>query len=298
MQVLFAMALTVWLLMPAPAAAAEDCRLQIIASLPMQIDSTGRVTVDGEVGGQKTKFIVDTGAGHVAVKRSIAEAAGFKIASIGMSRLRIYGGDRMDEYVIAKDLVLGALKIGQMRMPILPDHRAPGADGLLGADILARFDADFDFAGGKLNLFLPHRCEGRAVYWTDDEALIAKIPFSHNGDGDPHITLPVELDGKPIKAILDTGASETVLPLEWAEDLYGIDRETLAGGGNRFAYPFKMLKLAGVEVANPRIVLHSREASHFDEYRMLLGIDVLRQLHLYISYKEKMLYVTAASVHR
>jgi hypothetical protein len=43
----------------------------------------------------------------------------------------------------------------------------------------------------------------------------------------------------------------------------------------------------------------SDSVSHlFDsETKLILGMGILRQLHIYIAYREKKLYVTAASAH-
>jgi len=54
------------------------------------------------------------------------------------------------------------------------------------------------------------------------------------------------------------------------------------------------MTLQGVTVNNPKIVLVPRESSKFSDMRALLGITVLRQLHLFIAYHERMIYVTAA----
>jgi len=62
-----------------------------------------------------------------------------------------------------------------------------------------------------------------------------------------------------------------------------------------FSYPFKTIDFAGVAVTNPHIlVLSDRD---FPPKELLLGSDVLRQLHLYISYKEHKIYVTPATAH-
>ena len=51
-------------------------------------------------------------------------------------------------------------------------------------------------------------------------------------------------------------------------------------------------------VNNPEIVLRSRaDIKLGDVPNMLVGISVLRQLHLYISYRQERIVVTPASAH-
>jgi hypothetical protein len=61
-----------------------------------------------------------------------------------------------------------------------------------------------------------------------------------------------------------------------------------------YSYPFKTLDLDGITVKNPHITVMSNEMLGGFGKDMILGIGMLRQLHVYISYKEKMMYLTPA----
>ena len=60
------------------------------------------------------------------------------------------------------------------------------------------------------------------------------------------------------------------------------------------------MSFGGVEVSNPDITLIPDRKAQLGPQApdLILGIGILRQLHLYIAYREKKLYLTAASVHR
>jgi len=62
-----------------------------------------------------------------------------------------------------------------------------------------------------------------------------------------------------------------------------------------FAYPFKSIDFQGVAVINPHILVLGRQ--DFPLTNLILGIDVLRNLHMYISYKERKIYLTPATAH-
>ena len=64
-------------------------------------------------------------------------------------------------------------------------------------------------------------------------------------------------------------------------------------GGRIYRYPFKSLTFGGVAIDNPDIVLVPDAQSRFPGgHRFVLGMNILRRLHLYIAYREKKLYVT------
>ena len=293
------------LLSAASARAEDDCRLQIAASLPMDVDRTGRIEVPAAIGGHPINMLVDTGSPASVLRQGMADALSLKSEIVKAPvRFEVFGGVHLYHYVKAKEFSLGGMKAAKALFLLIQDDAlVPGQDGLLGADFLFNFDVDFDFANAKLNLFAPHRCEGRAVYWTQDEAAIAKVPISL--EDDRHIDVPIRIDGKPLKAIFDTGASHTVMNLETGMDKFGLTPESpgmqrlgkTSDPNPSYGYIFKTLTFEGVTVNNPVVVFVPEEKSQWQEYKALLGIGILRQLHLYIAYKERMLYVTAASAH-
>jgi hypothetical protein len=63
-----------------------------------------------------------------------------------------------------------------------------------------------------------------------------------------------------------------------------------------YHYPFKSLSFEnGPSIANPNVLLVRHDRQPFNE-EMELGMDLLRQFHVYISYGGKM-YLTAADAH-
>jgi predicted aspartyl protease len=185
----------------------------------------------------------------------------------------------------------------------LPDGFLTGdIQGLLAPDIMRAYDDDFDFANMKFSLFQPSHCDQPLVYWTHDD--FSEIPFKVDQVG--HIQFPVTLDGQEISVLLDTGASVSVLDLETAERLFNFEendpRLTKLGRtktGYTYKFPFKTLTFGGVTVLNPQLELVSGDDSHMHggPTHGLIGIGLLRQLHMYVSYHQHKLFVTAASAH-
>jgi predicted aspartyl protease len=302
MQSKFAASLLAALITIATDAAAEnDCQLLLAASLPITFED-GQIVVAAAIGNHPVKLIVDTG-GTTLLKERVVKAIGLKHEALknGQSAT-LFGGARLHRYAVAGDFALGSLRRGRVNILLLPDGARQDwkADGLLGANVLRDYDVDFDFAHAKLNLFLPHHCPGRAVYWTGDDRIVAKVPIEMSGDD---IRVPVQIAGKEVKAILDTGANVTVMDQERYMPLFGLTPQSpgveeyrVSGDAKpRYAYMFTALTFRGVMVNKVRVRFISRDYSRNSGYDMLLGMNVLRKLHLLVAYQEKMLYITSAT---
>jgi predicted aspartyl protease len=291
-----------------PALAEEKCQLVRLAELP-----TGpqiyRVTVPAAIGDHPLTMMVDTGAYSTMLTEEKAKDLGLQVEVEPDSPLWVYGGSGLKHFVSFSGFTLGAMKAGRLQYPLIPGHGlGTGIDGVLGADFLGNFDVDFDFANAKLNLFSRDHCEGKVVYWTRDPSVFVRIPFTRNDASD--IVIHVMLDGHDVKAVLDTGSPFSTLSYETAQDAFGFkdDSPLLVsvpgpnGTKNARRYPFKELSfgdMVRIDVGNPNIVLvpDSEAKMGPNAPDMIMGLSILRQLHLYIAYHEKNLYVSGASAH-
>ncbi len=121
--------------------------------------------------------------------------------------------------------------------------------------------------------------------------------------------------------ILDTGASTTVLNLDVARRTFRVDVNApdvekvgeVDGGytANIYRRRFKSIAFEGVTINDPMIMIlpdmmggvnpgdathrlpHSRGRNGLPD--VILGMNTLSQMHVYIAYKERKLYITAAS---
>lgn len=290
----------------APALAEEDCRLKRVVSLDMLPGFDAAVVVENAIGETPVHMLVDTGGYVTSLTEEAAAKLGLRAVAYPESGLIMYGGISLRRYVTVSDYRIGRLKAGSLSYPLLPaGFFPPTVDGILAPDFLARFDLDFDFAGGKFNMFSRDHCEGRVGYWTNQT--LEPIPIVRDDDG-VHIYTYIDLDGKRIKAMIDTGSTSTVMSMEDARYIFGLSKDDPqlkpVDGPNGIAkaarYPFKKMKFGTVEVNNPNIILVSDRDARMGSRSesVILGMSVLRHLHMYIAYGEKNMYVTAASEHR
>jgi hypothetical protein len=133
----------------------------------------------------------------------------------------------------------------------------------------------------------------------------------------------VKLDGQILSANLDTGASRSTLNLSVAEgdfhlnekqpDMIPVGRMRDKDDSIVFRHAFKSLSFEGLTISNPSLdIIPDLERGQMErppatgtrmpdssvEQKLpdlLIGMDILRHLHLYIAYKEQKLYMTPAS---
>lgn len=276
-----------------------DCRLRAVARLEMQTMPDGRVTIPVQVEGHDYSLMVDTGGYINTLSPQLVKEQGYQpLRSAG--ELRGMGTTRLDHYVTVKDFVIGRSR-GKNFKFFVDDFNDTFVDGTLAPQILAAYDVDLDFGHGKLNLISPDHCPGQVTYWTKQSAAVIPVEIQ----GLTHIRIPVTIDGKEMKAVVDTGASTSFITMRAAKRYLGIDSKDpalkLRGNipvngmtGPVYNYPFQSLSFGDVKVSNPRIQMVAD--SVWDQTDLLLGIGILRQLHIYIAYKEKKMYITPALV--
>jgi predicted aspartyl protease len=271
---------------PAPVA---NCQLQIKDSLSLEFEPGGHVTAPVRFNDKPYRMMVDTGAYYSIMNGFAAVELGIKPQYSKNLTLTGWGGRPIVMAVEVDKFALGRLQAGKTGFMV--DFDFGIADGLLGADFLYNYDLDFDFAKSKLNLISPRHCPGKVVHWTKGD--YGTVPFEYQ---DRTIVLKVKLDGKEVEAILDTGAPDTVISLEEAADLFGWDEDDLAKGKTKPV--FKAMSFGSVAVNNPSVRLVSDKESVLlakSGPKMIVGMTMLRRLHLYIAYGEKTLYVTPAT---
>jgi predicted aspartyl protease len=279
------------------AADQPDCRLKMIASLEMQTTMDGRVTIPVQIEGHDYRLMVDTGGYINTVSPGLVKHEGYRPSVSTGVRLKGMGTTMLNSYVTVKDFAIGNAHGKDFNFFVDSDNGL-FEDGTLAPQIMASYDTDIDFAHDRFTLISPDHCPGQVVYWTKSPFAVVDMTIENR----THIAVPVTIDGKEIDAVLDTGAHTSYINMSMAARL-GLDEKDpamkLRGtiringlAGPVYNYPFKSLSFGAVTVSNPRLEIVSDKV--WPENKLLLGVGTLRQLHLYIAYKERKLYVTPA----
>jgi predicted aspartyl protease len=179
---------------------------------------------------------------------------------------------------------------------------ALGVDGVLGADVISRYALDIDMPGGHWGLSdVP---DPAAV-----KRMASPIAITLDELRTPRLT--VELDGKSIPALLDTGARGTII--NWAAArLLGLTPQSpglkagaraqgVSAGGTELATgTFRVLQVGAMRRKAPTIRIGDLpvfEVVGFaaSEPAMILGIDSFADRRIIIDHPRNLLFISAAA---
>jgi predicted aspartyl protease len=302
------------------AANAASCDLKQIASIPMQLTANNRLLLDATINNQPVKIMVDTGAALSALNKKFATRMGMSISS---TRENVYGlsGKALNEQTSVETLRLGGKTSADILFVVKPtgsDGTDGEAVGLFGADYLQNYDVEIDIAGGKLNLFSQDHCPGQMVYWAP-EFFKTPIFFENNT---PYLRpmLDIAIEGKGMRALLDTGAPHSVMRLAVAAGRMGLSPDTpgmeYVGEGSGveghtlpvYRHTFQLMNFGEITLHNtPMEIIPIDTAAHVnaigshikisagEEPDVLIGMSLMKQLHLIIAYSENAIYYTIAT---
>jgi len=205
----------------------------------------------------------------------------------------------------ADAFTLGAMQTKNLNF-VVTDIPQPGSGGILSPQFFRRYDIDLNFSAHKFNMFAPTHCKGEVVYWR--APAVAKLPFRFKNG---RIIVRVTLDGREMDAEINTGSPRTEMEFDDVDSLfyrgptsYGLTRTD----DGLHAFDFGILSFGTVSIRNPRVVLtHSAMVpgagpqtgtllrnfgNTATQPELTIGTDMLKLLHLYIAFDERMVYIT------
>jgi Aspartyl protease len=304
-----------------PSLAADCAAPRLENSVPLEpLGDQGLVTVPITLDGVERKFLFDTGSVANFVSSRVVEE--MKLPQLPSRPLLDLRGNLSGSAVRVRDVTFGTVNASYGVFQIATDLPF---DGILSARMnardnlnLANDDLDIDFGAMKLNFLSTDHCDGGGVAnWPRQRFAVVPVTQVQG-----HIELPVTLDGHPLRAALDTGATWTVINLTRASDKLGFSPDTPQPAGipkddpGRQIYfrKYSALSFEGVTIANPLIIVRpvrfggkddptilASRAQHASDFAnrvapdIIIGMEILRHLHIYYAIKEEKLYITPAT---
>ena len=298
------------------AAATGKCTLARTAEWPVRT-ARGVPIVDGAINGHKVGIMLDTGAGVSLLMRPAAERLGLVRYDTRSNRIIGVGGETKVETVSIDEFVIGGDKRRNFRMLVAGEHEFGGDVAvILGEDFFRQVDIEFDLAHETVRLFQVQNCEGKSLaYWATEG--VSMIEFDAVFGANPAIEFNVEINGKPLKAQLDSGASTSILTKSQAAalgvtpDSPGIVSVGCGRGAGRkliptWVGPFESFRIDNEIVRDPSIRFAdiwkystyegtgTRIAITVVHPDMLLGADYLRSHRVLIAHSQQRMYFTYA----
>ena len=289
---------------PARAAAAiSPCSVTTLAVLPLSLRNGHYLTV-AQINGTPVEMLVDTGAAVSTIDPRVARTLRLEADRRRRSTIIGAGGTSTASAasVTARSFDLEGLHLGPVTLlanTLAALGTAPS--GLIGADLLARFDVEFDPSRGRLVLHGVTGCSGHFIDWSEPAEA---VPLQHFFDGRLK-TATVAVNGIDLPALVDTGSTQTVLFTQGARRLgaaatrSGTDRTGFGLGavpGQRitmFAHRFASLRLGSETLADPQLIVANGNPLGV---QMILGLDILARRRIWLSYATDQMFVSARPV--
>ncbi len=281
---------------PAPAQA-EGCKIQRM-ELPVKMVGRRAIATVG-INGTDVPLIVDSGAFFSFLTPAAAEQLHLSTDSLP-NGLEIEG---LAGRVKARMTTVDHLQVVKGEIPhadfIVGGNEEIGTMGLLGRNILALADVEFDLAHGAVRIVIPsEECDKtNMAYWAGDKAVAELALFHGWHEKLPAIRAEIKVNDHTVTALFDTGAT-TMLSLKAARkagvkeaDLTPDGKSWGAGTDKVDAYtaPIDKVDFGG------EAILHNRlEVSDFklNEADMLVGIDFFLSHRVYVSRKQQKMFFT------
>ena len=301
------------------ASAADRCSLKQVASLPATIGDG--VIIDTKINGTSAPMYLGSGSAVSHLSEGFAKRIGLPIEEMrsGFASTGSRRGLNLMTHV-------GLLELGQTKSRsesfILTPDQSDGTDGqpvgTFAADYLANYDIEIDPVANKVVLWSQDHCRGQVVYW-DKEYFAIPILFRQIwGDHVPE--LDVTVDGKPLRALISTSRSTTVVRQASAEGKLGwtVDSATTPKSGtwedddgralDEYEHTTQSLTFGDITLHNFKVKIdpidfaahvHSTgshiSSANIEQPDIYIGMDLLKKFHIYFAHKEAMLYYTIAT---
>jgi hypothetical protein len=285
-------------------AASATCSVRERAAVPVQ-DIAGAILVPLQVDGVDATFILDTGAQRTVVTPAAVARLGLRLDEWVGTTMRGVGGVETHRNADPRSMTLGgmllqrhtlghdiSLAVGTLPQTHVGDQKI---DGMLGRDFLSVFDLDLDLLRYTLTLYEVVDCGGHFLPWTRP---YASVPVANLMDG--ALVAQVAVNGIPMRALIDTGASSSVIGAPGMARL-GLTLNqlmqdpggTVSGQGPRMVimrrHQFRSLRVGDETIQAPELwVAPIRFAPIVD---MLLGADWLAGKRVWISYATTQVFV-------
>ncbi len=317
-----------------PAAAADCGPLKAVASIDLKPAPAGgpRFGVPVTINGTPRLLLLNTEFKESRLTRAVVNDQHLSPRTYG--KMLRSDGQVANGYMVMVDLGISNSLLKDTEM-LLDENLGGGFDGEFSTDLMQRYDIELDFAGRKLNYFQSDHCEGKVVYWPTTGftsvpirgwgAHVANTSAMNNTGMTPHpveFGITVSIDGHEIPASVDTNLAQTTLNSDTAHSLFGLTADspgTVQLGSvdgtqahRRFGYVFKTLSIGNITLHDPHIAMapdllgtkstemvqaDSRIQRRSDDRlpTLRIGMDILRNFHMFIATGEQKLYLTLAA---
>jgi tetratricopeptide (TPR) repeat protein len=282
-----------------PATAADGCTM--VRSPDIHVTMHGLAPVISvKINGTAEPLILDSGADFSTLAFHTADGLNLPQYRANYYSVGATGG--MSELYIAtaKTFTFTNAEFHNVEFQVVPGLFGQGAVGLLGENMLRLADVEYDLANGIVRLMRPINCGDRPLaYWATTQP-VSVVDLQSATAVHPLLIGHIQLNGRTIRALFDTGGLHSVVSLHAAESA-GVTPEssgvtpagTISGIGGKpvhvWSAPFASIDIGGEKILHTHVLIGHIEDYGFD---MIIGADFFLAHRVYTDNSRNKLYFT------
>jgi predicted aspartyl protease len=254
--------------------------------IPFKLAQGFGIVIRGEIGAtHDMNFLLDTGAVPSVLSQRAASRMGVRGV---MGSLTVLNQESQSEYVTVDAVRLGWIHAAHLPMVVadlahLEQRLGTRIDAIIGLDM---------FAGQDISIDYQHRKITRGLSGQARHAVPVEV---YSVGGAPYWVLPVSLDSKAIRVLLDTGANDLGLFAPRATRTFklvsseSIAHASAAGEGKAMILPSMTLVLSGSKFKNQVAVVLAEPPGALREVDGVLGPMALGITRIELDWEQKCL---------
>ena len=287
-------------------AADKKCTVSRILELPITMNSL-RPTIPVKINNRDAKFVLDSGAFYSIMSSATAAEYNLKLkpAPFGFRIIGI-GGSAEAKIATVKEFTIVGITIKNVQFLVggseVGGSEVAAYEGLLGQNLLEKFDVEYDLATGAIRLFRTEGCEHALLaYWLKPGQDYSSMHIDAIDPANPHTIGVAYVNGQSIRVAFDTGAFTSLLSTKAAAragikpDSEGVIEAGDSGGLGRgrvktYIARFASFKIGdSEEIKNARLRIADMDLGFAD---MLLGADFFVSHRIFVANREHKLFLS------
>jgi predicted aspartyl protease len=280
-------------LLAACAAQAEAPQCKLVRSAEWRVRADhNRPVIDGAINGQLVGVLLDTGSTVSLLKRSMAQRLRLPRSAVEGTSL---------ESALVSEFRIGKSTREDWRV-LMSDDYDFGDDVavIIGDDFFRQADVEFDLRNNAVRVFQTKDCAGVSLAYWSRQAL--EVPLEESG----RIEVTVAIDGRPVRALVDSSAGRSLLAQAQAAALgvtphspraapAGCARASTTRLVDSWSAQFETFAIGAETIRNPTLRfanLWQDAASAEAMPQMVLGGDFLRSHRVFVARSQGKMYFT------
>jgi predicted aspartyl protease len=261
------------------------CEVRYFAALPVSLSPEGPIT-SAMINGHPVKLFVNSGAFYSFMSRETAQSINLPVKSIPTGfRFSAGKGDIVATLGDVDQLKFGERQISNTHFIVVSGTDAP-QPAILGQNILAINDAEFDLRSGIIRLSNPHGCTGKEMaYWAQPDRVGAVALETPEGQLDPQVIGRVVVNGVAMRAMFSSG-NRTAISSK------ALSKIGLVNGAQKIdTIKLSKLNIGGEERSDVPVGVIAGNLN--PDVDLIVGLDFYLNHRIYVSKARRTLFFTA-----